>query len=88
MFDASRVKQNQINEVKAKEIKNSNKWDKMEKEMDRDEKINELEQKNHDQEVQDKLHKMMGCNQDHAAEIDIYNKPYAEKIKRIKLMKE
>ena len=33
------------------------------------------------------LHKMMGCNQDHAAEIDIYKKPYKEKIKRISLMK-
>jgi hypothetical protein len=60
----------------------------MEKEMDRDEKINELEQRNYDQEVQDSFHKMMGCGQDHAAELDIYKKPYPEKIKRIKLMKE
>ena len=31
---------------------------------------------------------MMGCSKDHAAEIDIYNKTYPEKIQRIKLMKE
>ena len=31
---------------------------------------------------------MMGCSRDHAAEIDIYNKTYKEKIERIKLMKE
>lgn len=31
---------------------------------------------------------MMGCSQDHAVELDIYSKPYSEKIKRIKMMKE
>ena len=31
---------------------------------------------------------MMGCSRDHAAEIDIYNKPYKEKIARITMMKE
>jgi hypothetical protein len=31
---------------------------------------------------------MMGCSKDHAAELDIYTKPYSEKMKRIKLMKE
>lgn len=31
---------------------------------------------------------MMGCAKDHAAELDIYNKTYKEKIERIKLMKE
>jgi len=30
----------------------------------------------------------MGCSRDHAQELDIYNKPYSEKIKRIQLMKE
>ena len=34
------------------------------------------------------LHKMMGCNQDHAAEIDIFNKSYKEKMQRITMMKE
>ena len=34
------------------------------------------------------IHKMMGCSRDHAAEIDIYNKSYKEKMQRIKLMKE
>jgi len=31
---------------------------------------------------------MMGCAKDHAVELDIYNKPYKEKIARIKMMKE
>jgi len=31
---------------------------------------------------------MMGCSRDHAAEIDIYSKPYAEKIQRVKMMKD
>ena len=31
---------------------------------------------------------MMGCNRDHAVEIDIYNKPFSEKILRIKMMKD
>ena len=34
------------------------------------------------------IHKMMGCSKDHAAEIDIYNKTYKEKIQRIQLMKQ
>ena len=34
------------------------------------------------------IHKMMGCSKDHAAEIDIYNKSYKEKISRIQLMKQ
>ena len=34
------------------------------------------------------LKEMMGCSRDHAKEIDIYYKTYAEKIERIKAMKE
>ena len=34
------------------------------------------------------IHKQMGCARDHQVELDIYNKPYPEKIKRIGLMKE
>jgi hypothetical protein len=29
------------------------------------------------------IHKMMGCSKDHAVEMDIYNRPYEEKMKRI-----
>lgn len=50
--------------------------------------MNELNSKDYDKEVKDNIHKMMGCNKDHAAELDIYNKSYKEKIERIKLMKE
>lgn len=31
---------------------------------------------------------MMGCSRDHSKELDIFNKPYAEKIERIKSMKD
>ena len=56
--------------------------------MDKEEKIKEIEDKDFDKEAKDKFHKMMGCSKDHAAEIDIYNKTYPEKIERVKLMKE
>jgi hypothetical protein len=65
MFDASRIKQNQINEVKKESTESSNKWATLEKQMDQDDKVQELKDKDHEQEVQDKMHKMMGCNQDH-----------------------
>jgi tetratricopeptide (TPR) repeat protein len=41
-----------------------------------------------DKQAQEMIHKQMGCSRDHAQELDIYNKPYSEKIKRITLMKE
>jgi len=56
--------------------------------MDKEEKIDEIGKKDFDKESKDMYHKMMGCSKDHAAEIDIYNKTYPEKIARIKLMKE
>lgn len=87
-FDAHRVKNREIGQVKNQEIKGSNKWEKIEKEIERDDKVNELEQKNYEEEMKNYYHKMMGCGQDHAVELDIYNKPYPEKIKRIKMMKE
>jgi len=34
------------------------------------------------------IHKMMGCSRDHAVELDIYNRPFKEKMERIRLMKE
>ena len=30
------------------------------------------------------MEKMMGCSKDHAKEIDLYNKTYADKIDRVK----
>jgi FK506-binding protein 4/5 len=47
-----------------------------------------VEQRNFEKESRDNLHKMMGCSRDHAAELDIYNRSYPEKIKRIQMMKE
>ena len=65
-----------------------NKWDKIENQFVKEEKIENLEKKDFGQEVSDNIHKMMGCSKDHAAEIDIYNKTFKEKIERIKMMKE
>lgn len=50
--------------------------------------MDEIESKDYAKESSEAIHKMMGCSKDHAAEIDIYNKPYSEKIERVKLMKE
>lgn len=33
------------------------------------------------------MEKMMGCSKDHSKEIDLYDKPYSEKIDRIVAMK-
>jgi hypothetical protein len=30
---------------------------------------------------------MFGCNRDHSKEIDIYNKPYPEKVERVNQLK-
>ena len=86
-FDPARIKQNEIKSVG--EVKDTgNKWTNLEKQMDKEDKIQEIQDKDFDKETKEKYHKMMGCSKDHAAEIDIYNKTYAEKIQRIKLMKE
>lgn len=50
--------------------------------------MDEVNKKDYKQESEEMIHKMMGCSRDHAAEIDIYNKSYKEKMQRIKLMKE
>ena len=78
-FDPQRIKQNEIKSVGTPKLV-GNKWTNLEKQMDNDDKIEEIENKDFDKEAKEKYHKMMGCSKDHAAEIDIYNKPYAEKI--------
>ena len=86
-FDPKRMKQNEIlNVEKTKSV--SNKWENIEKGIEKQEKLDEINNKDFEKESAEKYHKMMGCNKDHAAEIDIYNKTYKEKISRIKLMKE
>ena len=88
-FEAKRLKSQEIDQTeKSAKTDTGNKWDKLEKQMDKEEKIKEIEDKDFDKEAKDKFHKMMGCSKDHAAEIDIYNKTYPEKIERVKLMKE
>ncbi len=44
------------------------------------EQIEEVKEKNFENAQKEMIHKMMGCSKDHAAEIDIYNKTYKEKI--------
>ena len=78
-FDPARLKYNEIKSVG--EVKDTgNKWTNIEKQMDKEEKIQEIKDKDFDKEAKEKYHKMMGCSKDHAAEIDIYSKTYAEKI--------
>ena len=55
----------------------------MVKEQDATERLEEASKEDYEKKNREMLHKMMGCNQDHAAEIDIYKKPYKEKMKRI-----
>ena len=89
-YDPERLKNSKINEIKAssKVPTTGNKWDNLSKQLDQDEKIEEVKNEDFDKQAQEMIHKQMGCSRDHAQEIDIYNKPYPEKIKRIQLMKE
>ena len=89
-YDAKRIKTEEINKTESsiKTDTGNNKWENLEKQMDKEDKMKEIENKDFDKEQKEMYHKMMGCSKDHAAEIDIYNKPYPEKIQRIKLMKE
>ena len=90
LFDPERLKTKDINVAsKEQEYKpTDSKFDKAIKQQDKEEKIDEINDKNYEQYAQEEIHKMMGCNRDHAVEIDIYNKPFSEKILRIKMMKD
>lgn len=88
LFDPARLKEKEIVEAGKEENKARDKWDKIEKQHEKEEKMDEINKKDYSKEVEEQIHKMMGCSKDHAAEIDIYDKPYKEKMKRIKLMKE
>ena len=87
LFDPSRIKQQELQKAHEGD-QGGSKWDRVEKEFEKGEKIEEIEGKDFKQGVKDSVHKMMGCSQDHSAEIDIYSKTYKEKIERIKIMKE
>ena len=87
-FDPQRMKQNEIANIKNQKPAAKNKWDQIESGIDQEEKLEAVNNKDFEKESAEKYHKMMGCSKDHAAEIDIYNKSYKEKMNRIKMMKE
>lgn len=87
-FDPDRMKQREIEKIKSENTSASSKWDQMEKEMDKEERLEQVQNTDFKGQANDLIHKQMGCARDHAVELDIYNKPYPEKIKRIGLMKE
>ena len=66
--------------IKAK----SEKWDKIGKQIDIDEQIEETEDTDFEAKQKEYMAKMTGCSKDHAKEIDLYNKTYADKIDRVK----
>ena len=53
--------------------------------METEEQREQVEQKDFSAEM---MAKAMGCSRDHSKEIDIYEKPYEEKVDRIRAMKE
>ena len=62
----------------------ADKWEKVVKQIDVDEKIEEVKDTDFAQKQKEYMEKMMGCSKDHAKEIDLYNKTYADKIDRVK----
>ena len=52
--------------------------------MEVEEQIEEVKGTCYSQKQKEYMAKMMGCNKDHAKEIDLYSKSYAEKIERIR----
>lgn len=63
------------------------KWDKVVKKMDIEDEIAQVKEQDFEQQQQAYMEKMMGCSKDHSKEIDLYDKPYCEKIERIVTMK-
>ena len=65
---------------------NSEKWDKVVKQMDLEEEIEEVKQTDFERQRKEYMEKLMGCSKDHSKEIDLYDKTYADKIDRVKTM--
>ena len=86
-FDADKVKQQQLAEQEKlrneEASKSGDKWDKLAKEIDREDKIEEILNTDYKKEQDDYMHKVIGCNKDHSREIDLYAKTYDGKMERI-----
>ena len=54
------------------------------KQIEVDEKIEEVRGTCYSEKQKEYMAKIMGCSKDHAKEIDLYSKPYEEKIERIR----
>lgn len=64
------------------------KWDLIEKSVEISEKREEVEATQSFGVDGSQMKEMMGCSRDHSKEIDIYNKPYNEKVQRIIFLKD
>ena len=64
------------------------KWDLIEKSVDISEKKEEVEEKQGFGVDEKQMKEMLGCSRDHSKEIDIYDKPYKEKLERVMHMKD
>ena len=54
--------------------------------MELEEEIEEVKQTDFDKKRKEYMEKMIGCNKNHSKEIDLYEKPYEDKIDRVKAM--
>jgi len=64
--------------------KGSDKWESLIKQ----EELKERKEEAEASEKEDPSKYLMGCSQDHSKEIDIFNKPFKEKIARARAFKE
>jgi hypothetical protein len=83
-FDPALLKEQELAKLsKAKATVKGDKWDKivkMDEIEDDQQKVNDTE---YSKEQQEYMAKLIGCSKDHGKEIDLYNKPYEEKIDRV-----
>ena len=77
-----------IQQTKKKDLSiqaQSDKWDKISKQIDVEEQIEEVKETDFDQQRKQYMDKLIGCSKDHSKEIDLYEKTYEQKIERVKI---
>ena len=89
-FDPSRQRVRELSALEQQKLQQKgDKWDKLVKEDELADKVEETKARDFSKEQDDYLHKLAGCSKNHGQEIDLYNKSFGEKIDRIQtLLKE
>lgn len=64
------------------------KWDKIEQNITKREEFEKKAEKDRQDLSKNFMERMMGCDQNHSKEIDIYNRPFIEKMQIVKDFKE